>query len=558
MTDGIRELADRYWALVLETNPTAATLLGIHDHDDRLADLSRETEVRTSERYRELLNETTALTGLGTDDEVTRSLLVHQISVGLDQTELRLMEMASDQMLGPHVELLMEAPQFTYPEPRHAEAALVRYQQVPRFLDQALDRFREGLAAGRTPAKAVLDRSLNSLDGYLATDVADDPFPAATLPDGWEGADEWRERVGELVTTTIRPAFQRFRDALSAVLGPHARPDDRAGWCHLPDGDALYGALIRMHTTITPSPQEIHDLGRLHCEQVLPLEYAEVGARAFGISDVPAIFDRLRTDPSLKHASGEEILETAKQSVAAATAVMADWFGRLPAAPCQVMPVPDFLAADAPYAYYFPPAIDGSRPGTYFINTSDPDHASRTEAESIAYHEAIPGHHLQISISQELDSLPDFQKHDGATSYIEGWGLYAERLAVEMGLYTDDLALLGMLAADSWRSARLVVDTGLHALGWSRDQALAYFEEYTPVPMDQVLPEVDRYIAMPGQALSYKIGQLEIQRLRAKAEAELGDEFDIRRFHDTVLGSGAVTLPVLAELVEDWLVATKS
>ena len=196
--------------------------------------------------------------------------------------------------------------------------------------------------------------------------------------------------------------------------------------------------------------------------------------------------------------------------------------------------------------------MDGSRPGTYFINTSDPEHASRTEAESIAYHEAIPGHHLQLSISQELTDLPDFQRHDGATSYIEGWGLYAERLADEMGLYTDDLALLGMLTADSWRSARLVTDTGLHALGWSRQRALDYFEENTPVPMDQVLPEVDRYLAMPAQALSYKVGQLEIQRVRAEAEATLGDDFDIKGFHDVVLGSGAVTLGVLAEIVEDW------
>jgi uncharacterized protein (DUF885 family) len=221
-----------------------------------------------------------------------------------------------------------------------------------------------------------------------------------------------------------------------------------------------------------------------------------------------------------------------------------------------VSPIPEFLAADAPYAYYFPPAVDGSRPGTYFINTADPEQASRTEAESIAFHEAIPGHHLQIAISQELDDLPDFQRHDGATSYIEGWGLYAERLADEMGLYSDDVALLGMLTADAWRSARLVVDTGLHALGWSRQQALDYFETHTPVPMDQVAGEVDRYLAIPGQALSYKVGQIEIQRLRADAEERLGDAFDIRGFHDVVLDSGAVTLPVLGELVESWIASS--
>ena len=216
-------------------------------------------------------------------------------------------------------------------------------------------------------------------------------------------------------------------------------------------------------------------------------------------------------------------------------------------------PIPDFLAADAPYAYYFPPAIDGSRPGTYFINTADPAGSSRTEAESIAFHEAIPGHHLQITISQEIDGLPEFQRHDGTTSYVEGWGLYAERLADEMGLYSGEIDRLGMVTADSWRSARLVVDTGLHALGWSRQQAIDYFVEHTPVPTEQIAPEVDRYLAIPGQALSYKIGQHEIQRLRAHATDALGESFDIAGFHDVVLGSGAVTLPVLGGIVDAWI-----
>ncbi|MEZ5309778.1 MAG: DUF885 domain-containing protein [Microthrixaceae bacterium] len=196
---------------------------------------------------------------------------------------------------------------------------------------------------------------------------------------------------------------------------------------------------------------------------------------------------------------------------------------------------------------------DGTRPGTYFINTASPTDASRAEAESIAFHEAIPGHHLQIAISQELNSVPDFQKHEGNTAYVEGWALYAERLADEMGLYSDEVARIGMLAADSWRSARLVVDTGIHALGWSRRRAIDYFRDNTPVPMDQVESEVDRYIAIPGQALSYKVGQLEIERLRARSVERLGDAFSIKNFHDTVLGSGAVTLPVLAELVEESL-----
>lgn len=554
----VRGLADRYWSTVLELHPLSATLLGIHDHDDRLEDLTEAADQRARDRLATLRAETDAVdpAALSRADRVTRSLLLHQLDVAISAIDLRLVELASDQMLGPHASLLMVAPQLTYPEPAHAEAALRRHEQVPAMLDGALERFLAGRDRGRTPAACVLDRSLNSLTGYLATDPAADPFLAARLPEGWDGADAWRDRVLDQVRTIIRPAFERYRDVLRDELGPTARPDDRAGWCHLPDGEELYAALVRTHTTLDLSPAELHALGRRHTEEVLPAEYLALSPGTLGLDDLDAVFERLRTDPSMRHTDAAEIVAVAETSVARATEAMAGWFGRLPTVGCAVTPVPDFLAADAPYAYYFPPAVDGSRPGTYFINTANPTEASRTEAESIAFHEAIPGHHLQLSISQELDGLPEFQRHDGATSYIEGWGLYAERLADEMGLYSGDLDRIGMLTADSWRSARLVVDTGLHALGWSRQEAVDYFAERTPVPADLVLPEVDRYLAMPGQALAYKVGQLEIMGLRDAAEAALGDRFDVAAFHDVVLGSGAVTLPVLGDLVADWIATT--
>lgn len=553
-------LAERYWSATLAAHPTSATLLGVHDHDGDLEDVSEEAERAHRDRLAALRREAAAVDPgtLPPASRVTRSLLLHQLDTGIESADLRLVELASDQMLGPHAELLMVAPQLTYPEPEHAEAALGRYEQVPRLLDQALDRFRAGLRAGRTPAACVVARSVNSLSQYLATDVADDPFPAAGLPEGWSGATEWRNRVAGLVRSSIRPAFERYRDVLVEELLAVGRPDDRAGWCWLEEGEELYAALVRLHTSLDRSPAELHALGRHHTEVLLPAEYAATGGRAWGAQDPAAVIARLRSDPALLHRDAAEILAVASDTVARATAAMGSWFGRLPSSPCEVTPVPAFLAADAPYAYYFPPATDGSRPGTYFINTSDPEHASRTEAESIAFHEAIPGHHLQIAIGQELEGLPEFQRHEGSTAYVEGWGLYAERLADEMGLYSGELDRLGMLTADSWRSARLVVDTGLHARGWSRQQAVDYFEAHTPVPLEQVLPEVDRYLAMPAQALAYKVGQLEIQRLRAEAEQRLGDRFDLPAFHDTVLGSGAVTLPVLADLVDDWVAARSS
>lgn len=548
-------LAERYWSATLAAHPSSATLLGIHDHDDRLEDLSEAGDTRLRGQLARLADELDDVRpeACSPAARITRSLLDHQIRTATEAIDLRLVELASDQMLGPHAELLMVAPQMTYPEPAHAEAALTRYAQIPRLLGQAIDRFRSGRAAGRTPARVVIGRSIHSLTAYLGTDAARDPFLAAGLPDGWDGADAWRDHMLQMVRSTIRPAFEVYRNVLRDEIAADARPDDRAGWCHLPDGEELYLALVRAHTTLDRSPAELHELGRDRTERILPAEYATVAPSVLGTSDPTEIFERLRSDPSFKHVDAAEIVRTAEDTVARATAAIPGWFGRLPSSGCRVSPIPDFLAADAPYAYYFPPAVDATRPGTYFINTADPTEASRTEAESIAFHEAVPGHHLQIAISQELDGLPDFQRHDGATSYIEGWGLYAERLADEMGLYTGPLDRLGMLTADSWRSARLVVDTGLHALGWTRRQAVDYFREHTPVPTEQVEGEVDRYLAMPGQALSYKVGQLEIQDLRERARNALGDRFDIADFHDVVLGSGAVTLPVLRELVHDWI-----
>ncbi|MBK5222635.1 MAG: DUF885 domain-containing protein [Acidimicrobiia bacterium] len=267
----------------------------------------------------------------------------------------------------------------------------------------------------------------------------------------------------------------------------------------------------------------------------------------------------MREDPGLRFGSADEIVSLAEATLERATAAMAGWFGRLPQAPCRVEPVPQFLAADAPGAYYFPPTADGSRPGTYFVNRRNPTDQSRVEAESIAFHEAIPGHHLQLALANELDGLPTFRRLDsGSTAYVEGWALYAERLADEMGLYSDDIARLGMLAGDSWRAGRLVVDTGIHALGWSRQRARDYLFERSPVGVDELEAEIDRYVAIPGQAVAYKTGQREIASLRAGAAAELGSRFDIAGFHDTVLGSGGVTLPVLGELVAGWVADARS
>ncbi|WP_231386790.1 DUF885 family protein [Nocardia sp. BMG111209] len=546
------DLADRYWDSVLEASPSTATLLGDRRFDDRIEDLSEAAEQRHLATLRALAAEAAALDPdrLTAVDRVTRSLLDTELGSAVDHLSWRPVELASDQMSGVHAELLTLAPQLNAPEPANALALVQRFRRFGTLLDQAADRFRAGLAAGRTPARLTVERSLGQLDGYLAGDPAADPFANFPGPAGWDGETQWRTTLSDLVRDVIRPAFGRYRDTLAGELLPAARPDDRPGLCWLgADGEDIYQRQLRRHTTVTDlTADRIHDLGLAELAS-LRAEYAEVGERLFGLTDQTEIFARLRGDAALRYADEKQIFADAERWLATATDAIPDWFGRLPRESCAIVPVPDFLASAVPAAYYFPPASDGSRPGVYFVNQHEPTGRNRYESAAVAFHEAIPGHHLQLTIANELAHLPRFQRQSFAnTAFVEGWALYTERLADEMGLYPDDLARIGMLAADSWRSCRLVVDTGLHAKGWSRQQAVDFMIANAPVAIAEIRVEVDRYVAIPGQAVAYKVGQLEIREQRRLVTERLGNRFDIKTFHDTVLGSGSLSLPVLREL----------
>lgn len=554
--DVLRDLAEEYWESVLEAYPTLATLLGDHRFDDRIEDVSVEAEERQRATWSDLLARVDAIDGTDLDpvDQVTRNLLRTELAYGVEQLALRRTELLSDQMEGVHAGLLTIAPQLSAPTPESAAALVRRFRQVGTLLDQAAERFRAGLAAGRVPARIVMERSLSQLDGFLASGPADDPFVTVAGPKDWDGEAAWRDELATVSRDVIRPGFQRYRDVLATELLPVARPDDRAGLTWLgADGAQLYDSLVRQHTTLDDlGAEEIHRLGLAEVER-LTGEYAEVGGELFGTRDQAEIFARLQGDPALRYESADQIMDHVRECVDRAWTRIGDWFGRLPESPCDIVPVPDFLAKDAPAAYYFQPAADGSRPGAYFVNLHEPGERGRYETASIAFHEAIPGHHLQLTIATELTQLPRFQRFSFSnTAFAEGWALYTERLADEMGLYDSALDRLGLLAGDSWRSCRLVVDTGLHALGWSRQQAIDFMVANVPAGLDHIQVEVDRYIAMPGQALSYKVGQLELQRLRARAELKANGSFDIKGFHDVVLGSGTVSLPVLRDLVAAW------
>lgn len=551
----LRDLADRYWEARLETSPLFATFLGDHRYDDRVDDLSEAGDADQRRRWTELLDEVRDLDRAGFDetDQVTHRLLAQELADNITGIDTRLAELASDQMQGVHAGLLTTAGQLRAAEPEHAAMAVVRVERLGTMLDQAVERFRAGLAAGRTPARICITRSLNQVDGYLASPVEQDPFANLAGPPDWDGEAAWRVELAAAVTGHLRPAFERYRAALADDLLPVARDDEHPGLHWLDDGPELYRTLIRLHTGLDLTAEELHEIGRHEVLEVLPAQFREVGRRAFGTDDLGEIFHHLLDDPELRYRDGDEILAHATHCLEAATAAMGDWFGIVPQAPCVLTPIPDYLAADAPAAYYTPPAPDGSRPGEYHVNLHSPTTTGRAETASIAFHEAIPGHHLQLAIAAERTDLPSFRRLSwGHTAYVEGWALYTERLAEEMGLYETDLDRLGMLASDAWRACRLVVDTGLHAMGWSRQEAIDFMVAHAPVGRDEIETEIDRYIGMPGQALAYKVGQREILRLRAEAEARLGDRFSLPGFHDVVLGAATVSLPVLAERVASW------
>jgi uncharacterized protein (DUF885 family) len=345
----------------------------------------------------------------------------------------------------------------------------------------------------------------------------------------------------------------RYRDLLATRVLAGARPDDRCGLVHVPGGEATYRDAVAAHTTTDRDPAALHQLGRDLVAE-LAEEYRTLGARVLGTADMDEVVARLRDDPALRFGSAAEILRSGRDALERATAALPAIVGRVPSAACRVDEMSAYEAKDAVLGYYQPPAADGSHPAVHWLNTSAPETRTRYEYEALAFHESVPGHHLQFALAQELEELPRFRRFGYVTAFSEGWALYTERLADELGLYSGDLERFGMLSFDSWRACRLVVDTGLHQLGWSRDQAIRYLLANSALTRTNIENEVDRYVAMPGQALAYMVGRLELVRLRQLAGQRLGGRFDLRAFHDLVLGTGGVPLSILAEVVDGHLI----
>jgi uncharacterized protein (DUF885 family) len=542
----------------MAAHPVYATALGDRRFDDRLRDNGPGALAADATRLTGWQEQTRAIdpAGLSAADRVTHAALLEFVAIELDLIEAGMDAWSVDPLDGPQVAYL-NVPSFqpvrTVAE---GEALVARWREIGPWVDRLTGTTRESLGRGVAAPQALIRNVIAELDDLLARPTEEWPLvdPARTDHPDWTARQRTAhaEAVRAAVADGIQPAFARYRAFLADELGPAARGDDRPGLSHLPGGADVYSRLVRSHTTLDLTPEEIHRIGLDETERI-DAEFRELGGRLLGTTDQPTILARLRSDPALHFATPTEVFDVAAASLARANAAIPVWFGRLPKTPCIVVEMGAHEAKYSTIAYYRQPAADGSRPGSYYINTTEPETRPRYEAETLAFHEAVPGHHLQIAIAQELDDLPAFRRLSGPTAYVEGWGLYSERLSAEMGLLSGDLDRFGIASFDAWRACRLVVDTGLHALGWSRDRAIGFMVEHTALAENNIANEVDRYLAIPGQALAYKLGQREILRLRDTARTALGPDFDIRAFHDVVLGQGALGLTTLGAVVDAWI-----
>ena len=545
-----RDLADRFHTRWLERHPFAATSYGIPGYDDLVPDESEAGRQAWRAEAGQFLQEAGA---------IAREALTPADAVTLDCTteaatqELEIIELASAehtvtamQYAGPAT-LLAVAARTVLVDPAAAEAYLTRLRRSGGWLDQISERLRTGAGKGRLPVAPLAEQAVSWAEEVLAR-----PGPAAVLtprpPQGWHRAAAWEEERRAVAAEVVKPALARWVATIRELL-PQARPSDRAGLVYLPGGDRDYARSVRIYTTLPLSPEELHQTGLEHVA-ALEARAVELGA-ALGLSCLDEVFAALR-DSAGKMPPAEAIRQAAA-AVKRAEARAAEFFPAPLPPPCEVTPMPEVVAVSGAAPHYTPPRLDGGRPGTFWFNTERPTAGTGWDIEVVAFHEAVPGHHLQLSRLQLLTGLPALQRQRSLPVFSEGWGLYAEQLAAEAGLYADERGLLGSVSSSLMRAARLVVDTGLHAFGWSREQALGYLAEHVPMPPEFLAAEIDRYVVMPGQALAYLTGQLELLRIRQDAERRLGPAFSLPAFHAAVLDHGSLPLPALDRSIAGWL-----
>jgi len=551
----LAQLSEEFFEIVHTADPFGATQVGAPGFDALVPDPSRAGAARDVQQIARI-EERLGRIDPGLLDQagrVNQAVLAHLAWAARSDLEHGLWEanVSAGGYVSPQAMVFMSVPAALLDSAAAVDGYLQRLRGLGGYFDAVTARYREARQDGRIPTEVGTRQAMAQIEGHLSRDLTADAMVAVRLPGAVDEAAVRREAAG-IVDSQIRPALRRLLACLGDELLPVARPGERVGIRFVPGGAEGYRAAVRKHTTTELAPEEIHQIG-LDVLAALQDEWAELGGKVLQVTDVPAIHERLREDRSLRFADSAQIVRTVTAALQRAEEARDSWFPRFDIPGCVIEEIDPVEAGNAPLAYYRPPAAGGKRPGAHCVLTAEPQQRYVYEYEALSFHESTPGHHLQIASSQTLP-LPAFRRFLDAEvcGYVEGWGLYCERLADEMGLYTSDLQRLGMLSFDALRACRLVVDTGMHHYGWSRAQAMDFMWRNTATTQANVRNEIDRYIGWPGQALAYMVGRREIRRLRERAERQLGARFDIRGFHGTVLGNGAVPLGVLDQLVADW------
>ena len=553
----LRQLSDDFFQNSLVSSPTSAIMRGYKEYFDQIENLTEETFDKEQQLVNQFISklENIDLSTLSNREKITHGMLEFALSSSKDALLDKSWEFGAG--VSGYTGYLIDYNQRLFiPDVESADMLLKRLELYERLYTQIAKVQKVGLLNGRVATKRNLLRTVDQLENYLNTPLDKDTLLLVNFSSdiGELEVCNWKEKAKKIIETNVRPAVLAYLDQLREEHLPKGRTDEKSGILWIEGGEETYLRALRRYTGHKDTTvKEVHSIGISEIER-LKTKFFEIGKNVFPDANSPEdVIYKMQTEPAMRYESKEQMLQIAEDTIERSYKPLDKWFTVFPKSPCKVLPAPPESEQHAPPAYYVAPLPDGSRDGTYFLNTYKPETKSIFEAESVAFHEAIPGHHLDRTIAVELQDVPDFQRYVASTAFVEGWGLYAEQLANEMGLYSNDVQQLGRLGNDAWRGCRLVLDTGMHGMGWSREKAIEFFKANSPIEEINANIETDRYIAWPGQACSYKMGQLKIEELRKKAENELGENFDIRYFHDEVLCDGGITLPILENKIKDFI-----
>ncbi|PPC51779.1 DUF885 domain-containing protein [Acinetobacter baumannii] len=557
---GLCNKAQEQWEYTLKNNPETATALGDLRYNDRWTEISKNQIEKDKKTTQNFLKRFEAIdsTGFSATDQLNKDLMIYQLKETLKNYDLKLYEMPFNQMWGLHLQFPGFISSIPFNNAKQYQDYISRLKQIPLILDQGIQLAKQGQKDGLMPPKYLIEKVAKQIDSIATPAGADSVFasPLKQFPKNISKAEQERlsREVLQTINQYVRPAYQKLGTFIQKDYLPHGRQHE--GIWSLPNGDELYRFYVENNTTTSESPENIHQLGLKEVARI-EAEMLKI-AKAQGFNDLKSFQQSLKTNPAVFPKSREEILEIYRGYIAQMQPELPKLFGLLPKNKVEVLPVEQYREKEAAGAEYHQGTPDGSRPGQVYVNTGDFSERSKISMEATAYHEAIPGHHMQIDIAQNLPNLPMFRKQPNHTAYIEGWALYAEQLGKDIGFYKDPLSDYGRLSSELFRACRLVVDTGVHYKKWTRQQMIDFMREHSALDEPDIQAEADRYIAIPAQALAYKMGQLKILELRELAKQELGDRFDIKAFHDMILNAGTLPLNILDARIKNWIKEQKA